>query len=141
MKKYNKYTNDYTIEDYCFEKRLPVEWLKNHYGIQTSKNYDGRQYVKMPYYNENMAEVTFRKRFHNKELRWAKGSSGKICLYNLWSLTNIKNIGYVILCEGESDTQTLTYLGLPALGVAGASLFKRIWRVFKRFKSVHTSRA
>ena len=55
LKKYNKYTNDYTIEDYCLEKRLPIEWLKNHYGIQTSKNYDGRQYVKMPYYNENMA--------------------------------------------------------------------------------------
>ena len=29
-----------------------------------------------------------------------------------------------ILVEGESDTQTLWYLGLPALGVAGASNFK-----------------
>lgn len=137
LKKYNKYTNDYTIEDYCLEKRLPVEWLKNHYGVQTSKNYDGRQYVKMPYYNENMAEVTFRKRFNNKELRWAKGSSGKICLYNLWSLANIKNMGYVILCEGESDTQTLTYLGLPALGVAGASLFKNEYGEFLRGLKVY----
>lgn len=29
------------------------------------------------------------------------------------------------MVEGESDTQSLWYMGLPALGVAGADLFKR----------------
>ncbi len=137
LKKYGKYTNNYTVEDYCFEKRLPVNWLKKQFGVHTAVNYDGRQYVKMPYCNENMAEMTYRKRFNNKELRWAKGSSGKICLYNLWSLNNIKNMGYVILCEGESDTQTLTYLGLPALGVAGASLFKSEYGEFLKGLKVY----
>lgn len=33
----------------------------------------------------------------------------------------------VIMVEGESDTQTLWFLGLPGLGVPGASTFKPEW--------------
>ena len=74
--------------------------------------------------NENGIEVTFRKRFANKQFRWKKGSSGKIGLYGEWRLKQIRTAGYVILVEGESDTQSLWVMGLSALGIAGASMFK-----------------
>lgn len=48
-------------------------------------------------------------------------------LYGLWKIHKIRKVGYVILVEGESDAQTLWLLGLPALGVPGASTFKLEW--------------
>ena len=53
-----------------------------------------------------------------------RGSKGKICLYGEWKLPGIRKAGYAVLVEGESDTQTLWYLGIPAIGIAGASMFK-----------------
>ncbi|MCD8069028.1 MAG: DUF927 domain-containing protein, partial [Lachnospiraceae bacterium] len=44
-------------------------------------------------------------------------------LYGEWRLEEFRKAGYVVLVEGESDTQTLWYLGLSALGVPGASVF------------------
>ena len=41
----------------------------------------------------------------------------------LLSLSSWK-AGYAAIVEGESDTQTLLYMNIPVLGVAGASLFK-----------------
>ncbi|MGN1318901.1 MAG: DUF927 domain-containing protein [Lachnospirales bacterium] len=114
----------YTLSQYAFEKRLPDDWLKEFFHLANDKGKDGVTYIKMPYYNEKGQETTFRKRFANKEFKWKYGSSGKICLYNEWSLESIRNVGSVVLVEGESDTQTLVYLGIPVLGVPGASLFK-----------------
>lgn len=36
----------------------------------------------------------------------------------------MKKAGWAILVEGERGTQSLWYMGLPAIGVAGASMFK-----------------
>lgn len=54
---------------------------------------------------------------------WTPGGSS-ICLYGEWRLPGIRKAGYAVLVEGESDTQTLWYLGIPAIGIAGASMFK-----------------
>lgn len=130
LTKYGKNREDkpvkpnYTLSQYAFEKRLPEDWLKEYFHLANDKGKDGVMYIKMPYYNELGQEATYRKRFVNKEFKWKYGSSGKICLYNEWNLENIRNIGSVVLVEGESDTQTLVYLGVPVLGVPGASLFK-----------------
>ena len=32
--------------------------------------------------------------------------------------------GLFVLCEGESDAQSLWYMGIPALGIPGADMFK-----------------
>lgn len=114
----------YTIEQYSFDKRLPVDFLKQTCRVETGKDRDGTEYLKMPYYFENGKPAATRKRYGQKEFRWMKGSRGKICLYGEWRIAEIKKVGWCILVEGESDTQSLWYMGLPAIGVAGASMFK-----------------
>ena len=114
----------YTVKEYALEKGLPEEFLANTCGLTTEKGRDGIAYVKMPYFLEGGAKCTYRKRYAKKEFRWGYGSQGKINLYGDWRYPDIRKAGYVILVEGESDTQTLWHLGLPALGCPGASNFK-----------------
>lgn len=114
----------YTMEQYSFEKRLPVDFLTDVCRVSTAKERNGISYLRIPYLLEDGTESTFRKRFAKKEFRWKYGSSGKINLYGEWRLDFVRQIGYAILVEGESDTQSLWYMGLPAIGVAGASMFK-----------------
>lgn len=117
----------YTLKQYAFEKHLPEEWLEERCGLSDGSDYDrttheSTTYLKIPYWDESGQLATYRKRFAYKEFRWKKGSS--TILYGLWRLPEFKEKQAVILVEGESDTQTLWYLGLPALGVAGAQNFK-----------------
>lgn len=114
----------YSLEQYSFEKRLPVDFLTETCRVSTAKERSGTTYLRIPYLLEDGTESTFRKRFAHKEFRWKYGSSGKICLYGEWRLPEIRNTGYAVLVEGESDAQTLWYLNIPAIGVAGASMFK-----------------
>lgn len=114
----------YTLAEYAFAKRLPEEFLKNMCRASTGKDRDGVQWLKLPYYNEDGEAPVFRKRYGGKEFRWSYGSSGKLILYGEWRLPEIREQGYAILVEGESDTQTLWHLKLAALGVPGASNFK-----------------
>ena len=117
----------YTIKQYAFEKHLPEEWLTERCGLSDGSDYnrsthESTAYLKIPYWDESGQLATYRKRFAYKEFRWKKGSS--TILYGLWRLPEFKEKQTVILVEGESDTQTLWYIGLPALGVAGAQNFK-----------------
>ncbi len=117
----------YTLKQYAFEKHLPEEWLRERCGLSDGSDYDRNShesttYLKIPYWDESGQLATYRKRFAYKEFRWKKGSS--TILYGLWRLPEYMEKQAAILVEGESDTQTLWYLGFPALGVAGAQNFK-----------------
>ena len=114
----------YTLEEYAFNKRLPVDFLKSTCGASNGKDKDKKSFLKLPYYNEEKTDHIFRKRYANKEFRWSWGSSGKLILYGDWRLPEIRKSGWAILVEGESDTQTLWYLDFPALGVPGAANFR-----------------
>jgi hypothetical protein len=114
----------YTLERYSFDKRLPADFLRDTCRVDTGRDRDGTEYLRMPYYFEDGKEAAIRKRYAKKEFRWMRGSKGKICLYGEWRLPGIRKAGYAVLVEGESDTQTLWYLGIPAIGIAGASMFK-----------------
>lgn len=114
----------YTLERYSFDKRLPADFLRDTCRVDTGRDRDGTEYLRMPYYFEDGKEAAIRKRYAKKEFRWMRGSKGKICLYGEWKLPGIRKAGYAVLVEGESDTQTLWYLGIPAIGIAGASMFK-----------------
>lgn len=114
----------YTLERYSFDKRLPADFLRDTCKVDTGKDRDGTEYLRMPYFFEDGKEAAIRKRYAKKEFRWMRGSKGKICLYGEWKLPGIRKAGYAVLVEGESDTQTLWYLGIPAIGIAGASMFK-----------------
>ena len=114
----------YTLERYSFDKRLPADFLRDTCRVDTGRDRDGTEYLRMPYFFEDGKEAAIRKRYAKKEFRWMRGSKGKICLYGEWRLPGIRKAGYAVLVEGESDTQTLWYLGIPAIGIAGASMFK-----------------
>lgn len=110
----------YTVEEYAFEKRLPVEFLSS-LGVKTG--YKNR-YVEIPYMDEDGAEVALRKRMppgSRARFLWKQGA--KPTLYGLWRMQDITESGSVILVEGESDAQTLWFLGFPALGMPGATNF------------------
>lgn len=116
----------YTVTQYSFEKKLPEDWLKEKCHVENAKERDGTTYVKFPYYGQDGKEITYRKRFARKEFKWKYGSAGKIGLYGEWRLPEMRNKPnpVVVLVEGESDTQSMWFMGMPALGVPGASMFK-----------------
>nr|DAG63014.1 MAG TPA: active helicase ring shaped helicase [Caudoviricetes sp.] len=120
-----KRDKSYTLAQYAFEKRLPEEWLQKECFLSTGKDRkDGTLYMKIPYLDENGKESTYRKRYAHKDFRWKYGSAGKIGLYGEWKLSRIRDAGYVAIVEGESDSQSMWYMGISTLGVPGASMFK-----------------
>lgn len=124
QKRNQEQERNYSLAQYAFEKRLPEEWLKQECFLSTAKERSGATYMKIPYLDENRRESTYRKRFARKDFRWKYGSSGKIGLYGEWRLPEIRSVGYAAMVEGESDSQSMWYMGISCLGVPGASMFK-----------------
>ena len=114
----------YSVEEYSKEKNLPEEFLKTTCRISTGRDRNGTKYLRIPYYFENGKAAAVRQRYGKKGFRWINGTGGKICLYGEWRMSDIRKVGWVVLCEGESDAQSLWYMGIPALGVPGADMFK-----------------
>lgn len=119
-----------TLENYAASKRLPVEFLKK-LGL-TDRNYQRKPAVRIPYFGVDGEEIAARYRIAlekcdegDHRFRWRTGSKAQ--LYGLWRLEGIRKAGYVVLVEGESDTQTLWYHQIPALGIPGASNWKEAW--------------
>jgi hypothetical protein len=118
------------LESYAQAKGLPEEYLKK-LGLSDRK-YQGKPAVRIPYLAENGEETAVRFRIalakseeDDGRFRWRTGS--KTILYGLWRLAKIRKAGWVVLVEGESDTQTLWYHGIPALGIPGVDTWKEVW--------------
>jgi hypothetical protein len=110
----------YTLKEYSLEKRLPIEFLQAN-GVKDG--YKSR-YVELAYMDENSHVLCVRKRMPKGEgprFLWHKGA--KPTLYGRWRMADVKSAGYAILVEGESDSQTLWFLGMQALGFPGATNF------------------
>ena len=114
----------YSLEQYSQDKRLPADFLRDACRADTGRDRDGTTYLRISYAGQDGEEITYRKRYAQKEFRWRYGSGGKIGLYGEWRLPEIRKVGWAIMVEGESDTQSLWYMGLPAIGTPGASMFK-----------------
>ena len=117
----------YTVSQYSFEKHLPEEWLTKQCGLQTKKDKTGVPYLYIPYFNETGREVTYRKRYANKQFRWKYGAGKDICLYGAWKMEAIRSAGYAVLVEGESDSQSMWHMGISTLGIPGASMMRTEW--------------
>lgn len=117
----------YTVDQYSMDKNLPTEWLDQDCMVQTKKDKNGILYVCIPYFNIDREQVVYRKRYAEKNFRWERGKMRNLCMYGLWKMKSIHNDGYVILVEGESDSQTLWYMGISALGIPGASMMRSQW--------------
>jgi hypothetical protein len=115
---------------YAEAKGLPLEYLKK-LGLSDRKC-QGSPAVRIPYRDEKGEEVSVRFRVAlekseegDDRFRWRTGS--KAMLYGLWRLEQIRKAGWVVLVEGESDTQALWFHGIPALGIPGADTWKDRW--------------
>jgi hypothetical protein len=108
-----------TIEEFAAAKKLPVKFLSD----QSIATIAGTEpYVRFPY---GEAE---RRRFAldgPNKFRWKPKS--KLSLYGLWRLKEVKDRGFVVLVEGESDALTLWYNNYPALGIPGAGTWREEW--------------
>ncbi len=115
----------YSLAQYALEKHLPEDWLASECRAATAHDRkNSADYIKMPYLNEKGVAARFRKRFADKGFRWGGTVSARIGLYGEWRIQEIRSAGYVVLVEGESDSQSLWYMKISALGVPGASMFK-----------------
>ncbi len=134
LKKYGKFNDpekkpksrgfkSYTLEEYAKDKHLPEDFLRDMCKASTAKDRDGTKYLKILYENEDGKASVYRKRYGGKTFRWSSKATGNLILYGEWRLPEIRKNGYVVLVEGESDTQTLWHLKFPALGIPGASVF------------------
>jgi putative DNA primase/helicase len=123
-----------TLEAYAVSKNLSLEFLSS--GDVALE--DGTCFVKalgrevsaveIPYADQNGDQVATRYRISlggDDKFRWEKGSS--TILYGLHKLEEAYDAGYVLLVEGESDTHTAWYRGLPAIGVPGVDNWKGEW--------------
>lgn len=118
-----------TLEEYAKYKSLPMDFLKG-LGLEDFK-YKGKPSIKIPYYDESGNESAIRYRLtltkgqRDDRFKWRKGD--KLLPYGLWHLGTMRQAGYVLLVEGESDCHTLWNYNLPAIGIPGATNFKNAW--------------
>jgi putative DNA primase/helicase len=113
------------LPEFVLAKRLPEEFLKQH-GVAQYRFPDGTISTDFHYKNEQGKVAGIRHRFGNQgdmKFRWRKGD--KVQLYGLWKLEKIKAAGWCLLVEGETDTLTCWFHGLPALGLPGKKTWKR----------------
>ena len=120
------------LTQYAAAKRLPVEFLQG-LGLRTGRFYD-RKVVEMPYYDVDGTLLRNRYRIsmagsHGERFRWGKSTGkGGAYPYGLWKLPSSGQS--IVLVEGESDTQTLWYHGINALGIPGSSSWRSEWAVY-----------
>jgi len=111
-----------TLKAYATAKKLSVSLLAG-YGV-SEFHMQGAPAIRIPYYSKDGRETAVRLRLaldgtHASRFRWKKGS--KLSMYGLDRLDDALKVGFVVLCEGESDTHTLGSHGIPALGIPGAT--------------------
>lgn len=116
-----------TLAAYADAKRLPIGFLRG-LGLGDAL-YGGHPVIAIPYKDEagGLLALRYRRALQKgkRDLRfvWRKGDHAKGLLYGLWRLANIREAGWVILVEGESDCHTAWLHDLPALGVPGAGMW------------------
>jgi hypothetical protein len=114
----------YKLEDYADEKKLELGWLKEDWGLHDLGNGIG-----IPYFDEARNEMFVRIRNPpGVEPRFKQPKGVKLQPYGLNRLDAARRASRLYLCEGESDTLTLLWCGLPALGLPGAHTEKVLER-------------
>ncbi len=125
----NTRTLGVTLDTYASAKQLPASFLQ---GLGLSDvSYLSAPAVRIPYRDEQGQEVAVQFRLSMEggdRFRWKTGS--KPFPYGLWRLNDAKAAGSIVLVEGASDSQTLWYHDLHALGIPGASAWRRDWDAY-----------
>jgi putative DNA primase/helicase len=110
-----------TLADYAQARHLDIMLLRS-YDISEQRNERG-VYLAMPYMDRRGQVVAVRYRYAltgDRRFGWRKGDQP--VLYGLWHIEGyIREQGWVLLVEGESDCHMAWQWNIPALGVPGAS--------------------
>jgi len=128
-----------TLEEYSEAKKLPLEFLRS-LGVREMQDGDGKSYLAIPYPPDPDARergIAWRYRFSlegDNRFGWQRGTKPR--LYGTWRKEN-KESENIILVEGESDAQTLWYVGVPALGVPGVNCWRDSWGRYLKGKRVY----
>jgi KaiC/GvpD/RAD55 family RecA-like ATPase len=113
-----------TLAQFAAEKKLPVDALA-FFGVADGE-YGGLPCVRIPYKRRDGSQARTRLRpalTGNKAHRW-EGNEGEIIAYDPDGGQLARAQRYLVVNEGESDTQTLLFAGIPALGIPGADFVK-----------------
>ena len=114
---------DLTVADLCARKKLDPTGLAGR-GVRDVRR-NGVRMVEIPYRDADRVTVAIRFR-DGTGFRWRSGD--RVMLYGLDRLGDIRDAGWVLLVEGESDTWTAEAHGLPALGIPGKGTWRPEWR-------------
>ncbi len=114
-----------TMGQYAEDKKLPVDFLAG-LGVTEHVWADGHPYLRMPYLDENGELLAARMRHSMTEgFSWRSGDHAHP--YGLPFLASAREVGYLVVPEGESDFGTLRFHGVPALALPGAATWKPAW--------------
>lgn len=118
-----------TLTEYAEYLKLPQSFLTETFPLEeTPKG------IAISYLDERGGQVSVQMRHRlekgkckDNRFSWQKG--GKIYLYGAWAILRWKERGTqrILLCEGASDVQVCWHNRIPALGVPGASVFRKEW--------------
>lgn len=109
-----------TLQALSVAKGLPLEHLKSLGWYDTY--YFGVPAIAIPY----TAGLRYRVAITAKDrFRWRKG--GRLSLFGTEQIQEIRNAGRVLLVESETDVAAARLMGVPCLGVPGASTWKSDW--------------
>jgi hypothetical protein len=108
-----------TLEEYSAAKKLPIDFLLR-IGVRQD-SYKKLPAIRIPFFNEHgqPQTVQFRTSMRCKEDKYLKKGT-KVCLYGANSASQLKNVGWAVIVDGPSDTQTLWYHNVPTFGLPGA---------------------
>lgn len=116
-----------TRREFSQAKGLPEDFL-GHYGVRESRDARGHPEVRFAYRDAEGGLVAIRRRLAlggKHRFLWRKGDT--VLLYGLWQLAAIRDQGWCLLVEGESDALTCWHHGIPALGIPGKATWKPAW--------------
>ncbi|MBI2834444.1 MAG: hypothetical protein HYX76_08460 [Acidobacteria bacterium] len=108
-----------TLAAYAAAKRLPIDFLGTLGVCEIS--YLRAPAVRMPTFDEHGTEIgaCFRVALTGDRFRWRRGA--KAGVWGVDRLEAARATDEIVIVEGASDFQTLTYHGIPAYGIPGAS--------------------
>ena len=136
----------FTVARFCEMKKLPLHWVQNHFLVHDALYKNPKKGTQskarclcFPYLGETKitrtgSQETFERLLGGAKFRFSEDSHKTAWMdyeeehaipYGLWTLPvlfeqNGIDTSVVTLVEGESDTMTLAYSGIPALGISGA---------------------
>jgi hypothetical protein len=116
-----------SLEQFARFKGIPVDFLAAE-GLKDTEHW-GKPAVDIPY-SDPEGEYLFSR--YRVALRGrttvVSETGGKVTVpYGLGSLEDGAEAGFLVVCEGESDTLTCWYHSLPAIGVPGGGNWRPEW--------------